>query len=135
MYLPWNNFIQYSQSYAEFKIKNFGEIIGNRLFPLNDCFFLLWLSRPLGFKRRKKNNRLHYSYRWELTLTFYSGYWLTFSNIRHLTFVPRGLERILLPPTISSIDFPESQLLWPWHSTSHLGGFLEFPCVWFHYPK
>lgn len=87
MYSIWNDFIHYSQFYAEFKIKDFGEVIGNRPFPINDCFSLLGLSRPLGFKRRKKNKRLHYHYRWKLALTF-SGYLLTFSNIWHLTFAP-----------------------------------------------
>ena len=33
MYSMWNNFIQYSK----FKVKDFGEVIGNRPFPFNNC--------------------------------------------------------------------------------------------------
>lgn len=87
MYSTWNTFIQYYQFYAEFKIKSFSEVIGNRLFSFNDYFSLLWLWWPLGFRRKRKNQRLRYCYKWELTLAFSSGYWLTFPNISHLTFV------------------------------------------------
>lgn len=136
MYSMWNNFIQYPQSYAKFKINHFGEVIGNRPFPFNNC--LPYLDHP-GIRvlkeEKKKIERLHYDYKWELTLTYFS-YLLTFSNIWCLTFVlawtgrnPSATNYFLhmLPriPAPVTLTFTLMNGL----------GFLAFPCVCFSDPS